>query len=724
VGSRQMERVLTAAREAGAKVVLVGDPEQLQAIEAGAAFRALAERFGAAEIGAVRRQREDWQREATRELATARTGTALGRYERAGMVQGHGTREEARAALVDGWAAERAAAPERSQVILAYTRADVAELNGLARDRLRQAGELGPDQVVQTERGARAMASGDRLMFLRNERALGAGPGGRGGVAVKNGSLGTVLAVDSKGERLTVRLDGPGGPGGAGGQAGQEGKDTAPVVTFYVQDYGHLDHGYAATVHKAQGVTVDRAHVLASAHMDRHAAYVALTRHRDGVALHYGRDEFADGRQLARTLGRERAKDTSLDYGAGPDRGPARDQVAAFAERRGLDPLRPESEIVVQRLEPEASRPAAKAVRRALGWHEGQRRTRAARPAAGPDRTAEADRAAEAVPAPLLPSHRDAWGRDSQGRGTTPAEITAAATRDARREGAAVPGRAGRVGAAGIPRPGRGMAAAPCVGAGRGRAAGGGAGAAPARRRGGAAGRAAGQGGLVRVGGVEGGAGHGGALRRVGRRRAGAAAGGGGAGRTGLRARRGGAAGAGHGGGARPVPGGVGGGAGGGAGRRRGRAGGQGEARLQPGVGVAHSAAVPRGGGSMGAGGGKQTGSGGGVAGRHGGGGAAAGRGWGARPGAGRQGRPGRAGGAGGPGRDWAGAGRVGRGAAGARGGAGAGARGRAGAARAAARAWDADVIVPGPVTLFRRAASATLRFIAAMLGQAHVMGV
>jgi len=435
VGSRQMERVLSAAQQAGAKVVLVGDPEQLQAIEAGAAFRALAERHGAAEIGAVRRQREGWQRDATRELATARTGTALRRYERAGMVQGHGTREEARAALVDGWAAERAAAPEQSRVILAYTRADVGELNGLARDRLRQAGELGPDQMVQTERGERAMASGDRLMFLRNERALGAGPGGRGGVAVKNGSLGTVLAVEAGGERLTVRLDGPGGAGGQGGQVGQEGKDAAPVVTFYVRDYGHLDHGYAATVHKAQGVTVDRAHVLATSHMDRHAAYVALTRHRDGVALHYGRDEFADGRQLARTLGRERTKDTSLDYGAGPDRGPARDQVAAFAERRGLDPLRPESEIVVQRPEPEASRPAARpaarAVRRALGWHEGQRRTRAARPAAGPDRTAEADRAAEAVPAPLLPAHRDAWAQDSQGRGTTPAEIATAAARDA-----------------------------------------------------------------------------------------------------------------------------------------------------------------------------------------------------------------------------------------------------------------------------------------------------
>jgi len=131
-------------------------------------------------------------------------------------------------------------------VILAYTRADVAELNRLARERLGVAGELGPEQAVQTERGERWMATGDRLMFLKNERGLGAGPGGRGGVAVKNGTLGTVLAVEAGGERLTVRLDGPGGGGGP------EGTDTRPVVTFSLRDYGHVDHGYAATIHKAQ----------------------------------------------------------------------------------------------------------------------------------------------------------------------------------------------------------------------------------------------------------------------------------------------------------------------------------------------------------------------------------------------------------------------------------------------------------------------------------------
>ena len=341
IGSRQMERVLSAVRAAGAKVVLIGDPEQLQAIEAGAAFRALAERHGAAEITTIRRQHEAWQRDATRELATGRTEAALERYAAAGMVQAADTREAARAGLVAIWDAARRQRPEQSQVILAYTRDDVRDLNEKARAELRTAGELrGADQVVQTERGARAFAAGDRIMFQKNERGLGGNGLGRGGVAVKNGTLGTVLEVASSGERLTVRLDGQ-----EKGKAGQ-------AVTFYTRDYAHIDHGYAATVHKAQGVTVDRAHVLATPHMDRHAAYVGLTRHRDGVALHYAREDFASPAALARVLGRERAKDTTLDY----DRD-GEDLVRRYAERRGLAP---DSQIVVRpplALEPEKVAP-------------------------------------------------------------------------------------------------------------------------------------------------------------------------------------------------------------------------------------------------------------------------------------------------------------------------------------------------------------------------------
>lgn len=315
IGSRQMERVLSAADAAGAKVVLVGDAEQLQAIEAGAAFRALTERHGAAEITEIRRQREGWQREATRELATGRTGAALDRYEAAGMVRGHETRDAARSALVDGWDAVRQARPEASQVMLAHTRADVAELNQLARGRMRDAGALdGEDRVLRTERGERAFAPGDRVMFLRNERSMG----------VKNGSLGTVEKID--GASLAVRLDGA----------------DRREVRFDLKDYAQIDHGYASTIHKSQGVTVDHGHLLASDGLDRHAAYVGMSRHRETLAVHYGADDFRDRDQLTRTLGRERAKDTTLDYGD------------AFAERRGLV----RSDI---RVSPEMAKPAERA---------------------------------------------------------------------------------------------------------------------------------------------------------------------------------------------------------------------------------------------------------------------------------------------------------------------------------------------------------------------------
>ena len=103
------------------------------------------------------------------------------------------------------------------------------------------------------------------------------------------------------------------------------GTDDGRALAFDLKDYAHLDHGYASTIHKAQGVTVDRAHVLATPGLDRHATYVALSRHRDGAALHYGADDFGDRGELVRVLGRERAKDTTLDY------------KDAFSARRGID---------------------------------------------------------------------------------------------------------------------------------------------------------------------------------------------------------------------------------------------------------------------------------------------------------------------------------------------------------------------------------------------------
>jgi hypothetical protein len=136
-------------------------------------------------------------------------------------------------------------------------------------------------------------------MFLQNERGLG----------VKNGTLGTIEQVSAR--SMTVQTG--------------DGRS----VQFDLKDYNKIDHGYAATIHKAQGMTVDHAHVLATPGMDAHSSYVALSRHRDGVELHYGRDDFAGQDRLARTLSRDRVKDMASDY-------EQRDPVQSYAERRGI----------------------------------------------------------------------------------------------------------------------------------------------------------------------------------------------------------------------------------------------------------------------------------------------------------------------------------------------------------------------------------------------------
>ena len=298
VGTRQLARVLAKAETAGAKVVLVGDPEQLQAIEAGAPFRGILAQSGMAELSEVRRQSQDWQRQATRQLATGATAEALEAYHQQGGILQVPTRDSARSALLARWARDRQADPSETRLMLAYTRDDVRELNIQARTLRFQAGGLGRTESVETTRGTKDFAAGDRIYFLRNEKSIG----------VKNGSLGTI--EDVRGGVLQVKLDTP----------------TETRIAVDTRMYRDLDYGYAATVHKAQGATVDRAYVLATPHFDRHATYVALSRHRESATVFYAASDFGAGRlsespaledahqRMVTALSRARTQDLIHDY--------------------------------------------------------------------------------------------------------------------------------------------------------------------------------------------------------------------------------------------------------------------------------------------------------------------------------------------------------------------------------------------------------------------------
>jgi ATP-dependent exoDNAse (exonuclease V) alpha subunit len=222
-----------------AKVVLVGDPYQLQAIEAGAAFRAISETTPQVSLTEIKRQDIPWQREATVELATGKTLDAIARYNQHNHVHSLETQAAAKQSLVDMWNDVRINQPDKTHIMLNYTREDVKELNQIARDLRKEQGELGQDHPLKTERGERQFAENDRIYFLKNDRDLG----------VKNGTLGTIERL--QGDMLTIKL------------GKKEGHKDHRTITFSTDRYHHIDHGYAATVHKSQGVTVDRSYVLA-----------------------------------------------------------------------------------------------------------------------------------------------------------------------------------------------------------------------------------------------------------------------------------------------------------------------------------------------------------------------------------------------------------------------------------------------------------------------------
>lgn len=290
VGSRQLSRVLAQADLAGAKVVLVGDPEQLQPIGPGAAFRAMAERTGFAELGEIRRQREGWQREASVNFARHRTVEGFAAYSERGAIRFADDMGAAKQAIIGDLIADMDARPDGSRLVLAHRRADVADLNDQVRAVRQARGGLQGEHVYQTTEGGRAFAPGDRILFRENNRDLG----------VKNGMLGTVERAEPG--RLEVRLDAAKGPG------------MGRSVSVSMADYAAVDHGYATTIHKAQGATVDRTYVLASGTMDRHLTYVSMTRHRDEVTLYAGRNEFIDTDALSARLSRAGLKETTLDY--------------------------------------------------------------------------------------------------------------------------------------------------------------------------------------------------------------------------------------------------------------------------------------------------------------------------------------------------------------------------------------------------------------------------
>ncbi|WP_051284505.1 Ti-type conjugative transfer relaxase TraA [Desulforegula conservatrix] len=295
VGTRQMNALISHAHEKGAKVILVGDGMQLQPIEAGGAFRGIYSRTEGVNLTEIRRQKEDWQKEATKYFEEGKSKTALDLYELSGKIRQDATHDKSIRQLTGEWSNHVIKTKGiDSSMMMAYRNKDVEDLNNLGRQAMIKAGFVrGEGKSFETTKGLKKFAEGDRILFLKNDRFMG----------VNNGNRGTVEKIS--GNDFLVRMD------------------NKEKIAFDASQYQHFNHGYAATVHKLQGATIKHSFVLADSYFDQHSILTAMSRHTDDAQLYYSLERFQEGfQELRRVIGRKKPKDLAID----------------FAVKRGIDP--------------------------------------------------------------------------------------------------------------------------------------------------------------------------------------------------------------------------------------------------------------------------------------------------------------------------------------------------------------------------------------------------
>jgi ATP-dependent exoDNAse (exonuclease V) alpha subunit len=261
-------RLLTAVERSGAKLIVVGDDRQLGAIGPGGALTALAERHPE-QLWALTdnlRQNDPAEAVALRELRDGDIAAAVAWYARNGRVHAVPDRRRAVTRMIRTWASDIDAG--REPILLAYRRDNVESLNNVARDLWERSGRLtGPELTAP---GGRTYRSGDQVITLA--------PGPKGAWVTSQAAR--VTAVDPEAQTLTAIT-----PDGRQLQMGAE-------------DIGadRLAHGYAITAHRAQGTTVEVAHVLDDGG-GRELAYVAMSRARNASHVYTTAPDLAQAAQ-------------------------------------------------------------------------------------------------------------------------------------------------------------------------------------------------------------------------------------------------------------------------------------------------------------------------------------------------------------------------------------------------------------------------------------------
>ena len=281
IATPKMEKILTLAQERGALVRALGDYRQLSAVGSGGALRLVDREIGAVHLDELFRFKNPEEAAATlalREPPLVGTDKPFEWYKDNNRVVA-GDADAMIEDVFSGYSADVTAG--KQSIMIASTNETVTKLNDLAQAHAIEHGQVSTGAGAVALHNSSRAHLGDTIVTRKNARRLIVNSGQD---FVKNGDLWRVTDLHDNG-RITAQ------------HLAHGGKVTLPA--HYVEQSVEL--GYASTIHRAQGSTVDTAHALVDASTDRAGAYVALTRGRENNQLYVA---LADGEKRDDVLDR------------------------------------------------------------------------------------------------------------------------------------------------------------------------------------------------------------------------------------------------------------------------------------------------------------------------------------------------------------------------------------------------------------------------------------
>lgn len=271
-GTTTLDRITDIAEAAGAKVLLVGDPYQLQSVEAGGAFALLVDRrTDAPELTDLHRFVNEWEKHASLALRRGEV-EVISTYIRQKRIR-EGRTDEMLDRAYEAWRADCSAG--KASILVTESSHAVRTLNERARaERLLLDGAVDGREIKLA--ASNRASVGDVVITRRNQRTIRTSGGGW----VKNGDRWRVVGTRRDGSILVDRLE-----------PRRRGKTVLPAE--YVAEY--VDLGYAVTAHRAQGITVDTSHVVVTQSTTRENLYVSMSRGRESNVAYVALDQPDDG---------------------------------------------------------------------------------------------------------------------------------------------------------------------------------------------------------------------------------------------------------------------------------------------------------------------------------------------------------------------------------------------------------------------------------------------